>query len=357
MNFTKSILITGDNYGSKVNDPFSYGRVLAQELSKNLKVYLSGSFLKMLKIAADVDAVFALSPLGSGYSGYISAGFRKKKFFIKIDDDYAWRAAIESGKTYFLASDFQKSKKTSRIAALHKRQIRLCHKAELVIVPSKFMSDVVHSWGIEQEKIKTISDPVNFSAVPISKEEARKKVAIPGNLLVSVGSLVPWNGFRMLIKLMPQISTINQFFRLIIIGDGPEYKTLKTMIKNMGLDKKVSLVGHKNQEELDLFLAASDMFVLNSGHEPFPNNVIKAMACGTPVITTAVGANTEIIKQGENGFMVRYNDEFNLIEAIKTVWQMPELRERFTEEGKKTAESFSLDKTIKETAKVINSKL
>lgn len=353
----RHILIAGNNHNFKVTETASCGHVLMRGLSQNFKVSLSTSLLKTFKLSAGVDAILALSPTGVGYAGYLSARFRKKKFFIRIDDDYAWRASIEGGKTYLLVGDFQKSKKSGRMGALHKRQVQLCARAELVIVPSKFMSAIVCGWGINKEKIKIINDAVESREVSETKEEARRKIGISGNLLLSAGSLVSWNGFRMLVKIMPQLTGINQFLRLVIVGDGPEYKTLKAMIKNTSLDKKIYLVRQKNQEELAWFFAAADIFIFNSGHAPFPHNTIKAMACGIPVITTAVGANSEIIRQGENGFMVKYNDEFNLIEAIKTVWQMPELRERFIEEGKKTAARFNQERMIEETIQAISYKL
>ena len=53
--------------------------------------------------------------------------------------------------------------------------------------------------------------------------------------------------------------------------------------------------------------------------------------------------------------MVKYNDEFNLVEAIKTVWQAEELRTRFIEEGKKTVEHFNVEKMLQETAQVLTS--
>jgi glycosyltransferase involved in cell wall biosynthesis len=148
---------------------------------------------------------------------------------------------------------------------------------------------------------------------------------------------------------MPRLCEINQFFRLVIIGDGPERKTLESIVKNMHLENKVYLVGKKSKEELALFSAAADIFVLNTAYEGFSHQILEAMAAGMPVITTAVGGNREVVRQGENGFMVKYNDEFNLIEAIKTVWQTPELRERFVEEGKKTAAHFNVDKMCQET--------
>ena len=73
------ILIAG-NIGDIESEEFCYSKILARELSANFKIYLSGSFFKMLKLAANVDAVFALSPIGGGYAGYLSAKFLKKKF-------------------------------------------------------------------------------------------------------------------------------------------------------------------------------------------------------------------------------------------------------------------------------------
>lgn len=126
------------------------------------------------------------------------------------------------------------------------------------------------------------------------------------------------------------------------------------MVKNMGLDKKVYLVGRKNKEELATYLAAAEIFLLNTGYEGFSHQILEVMMAGVPVVTTAVGGNKEVIHQGENGFMIKYNDEFNLVEAVKTVWQTPELQKRFIEEGKKAAEYFSVDKMINETAKILN---
>ena len=159
----------------------------------------------------------------------------------------------------------------------------------------------------------------------------------------------------MLIKIMPRLLEINQFFRLVIVGDGPEKKILESIVKNMHLENKVYLVGSKSKEELATFLAAADIFVLNTAQEGFSHQILEAMTAGVPVITTAVGGNKEVIRKGENGFMVKYNDEFNLVEAIKTVWQAEELRTRFIEEGKKTVEHFNVEKMLQETAQVLTS--
>ena len=351
-----TILIAGGNE-DVVTDRFLSGINLVGGMSENPRVVRAGNFFKILKLASGVDAILALSPLGKGYAGYIAAKLYKKGFIIKMDDDYAWRTAIQRRDTYLLAKDFQNFKRKGKAASIHKRQVGLCAKAQLVIVPSGFMAEMVGGWGVTKDKIKIIPNLIDFGPVETTKEEARKKIGIPGNVIVSAGPLVAWKGFRMLVKIMPHLISMNQFFRLVIVGEGSDHKVLHAMVKNFGLEKKVYLVGSKNSEELSWFLSAADIFILNSGHEPFPYQTIQAMSSGVPVITTAVGANPEIIKQGENGFMIKYNDEFNLIEAIKTVWQTPELRQRFIEEGRKTVEQFSVEKTIKEITKTLTASI
>ncbi len=74
---------------------------------------------------------------------------------------------------------------------------------------------------------------------------------------------------------MPRLLEISQFFRLVIVGDGPDRKSLEMMIKNMGLDKRVYLIGKKSPEELAIYLASADVFVLNSGYEGFSHQILE----------------------------------------------------------------------------------
>lgn len=311
-------------------------------------------FLKVLGQAGKHDQIFVLNILHGGIPAMLAKVLFQKKYMVKVVGDRAWEAAINKKKTFLLIDDFQKEKKRSWIGWMAKWQGLVCKRADRVVVPSRYLSKMVQGWGVPEEKMAVIYNGVDFLPSEMGREEARKSIGIPGNILLSIGRLTSWKGFRMLIKIMPQLLKINQFFRLVLVGDGPEYKILQTMIKNMGLNKKVFLVGKKSRQELATYLASAEIFILNTGYEGFSHQILEVMMAGVPVVTTAVGGNREIIHQGENGFMVKYNDEFNLIEAVKTVWQTPELQKRFIEEGKKTADYFSIDKMITETAKILN---
>lgn len=382
----RKLLITTEVFAPDVGESASYGRLLAQKLAtdwqitvityssvfnfaedKNLNFKVIRVWKKwpwflrhiiyFLKVAIETaksDQVLVLNVLIGGLPVLIFSKIFRKKYLVKIVGDRAWEAAINKRKTSLLIDDFQKARKWGWIGLIARIQSLICKKADLVIVPSRYLEKMVTGWGVDAEKIKVIYNSVDFESVNMNREKARVKIGIPGSIILSIGRLVPWKGFRMLIKIMPQLLEINSFFRLIIIGEGPEKKILEIMIKNLRLENKVFILGRKNKKELVIYLAAADIFVLNTGYEGFSHQILEAMAAGTPVITTAVGSNLEIIKQGENGFMIRYNDEFNLMEAIKTVFKTPELREQFIEEGKETVAHFNVDKMIEETEKILN---
>src|SRR3989338_519889 len=384
MKMQRVLIVTGI-YPPDIGGPTSYARTLAQRLSKEhwIKIITYSSVrkyeqdksypfqvkrvwkktpwflrhaiyaMKVFCACKNSDTIYSLSTLNGAIPSLAGARFFKKKFFIRIAGDYAWQVAIEKNKSSLLIDDFQKSKKTGWIGFLHKIQVQVWKNADEIIVPSKYLAGIVRDWGVLGNKIKVIYNGVDFKGADISQEEAKKKIGIYGDIILSVGRLVPWKGFRMLVKIMPRLSEISQLFRIVIVGDGPDGKALGSMIKNLGLERKVYLVGRKSQEELATYMTASDMFVLNSGYEGFSHQILEAMTAGVPVITTAVGGNKEIIRQGENGFMVKYQDEFNLVEAVKSLWQNLELQEEFKKEGKKTAERFSSEKMIEETIKIL----
>ncbi len=114
--------------------------------------------------------------------------------------------------------------------------------------------------------------------------------------------------------------------------------------------RRVHLVGKKSHSELADYLAAADIFILNTGYEGFSHQILEVMAAGVPLITTSAGGNKEIIHQGQNGMMVKYNDEFNLVEVVRAIWGSPEMRARFIEEGKKTAAYFTVKNMYKEVS-------
>jgi glycosyltransferase involved in cell wall biosynthesis len=311
-------------------------------------------FMRAFFIARHADGILTLNATTSGFTTAVAARLAGKPLVVKIVGDYAWEVAIQTGRTFLMINDFQKSQKTGRVRRLDAMQKWVCRKAAAVIVPSEYLAGLVTGWGIDPSKIHVIYNGVDLPKVSMSKEEARRAIGIAGTIIISCGRLVPWKGFRMLIKVMPQLLQVNQFFRLVIVGDGPDMAMLQSVVRNLGLERKVYIVGRKNPQELAVYLAAADMFVLNTGYEGFSHQILEAMTAGVPVITTNVGGNREIITQGENGFLVRYNDEFNLVEAMKTLLRQQDVREYMIANAKHTVAAFSAERMFQQTQTLLN---
>lgn len=293
------------------------------------------------------EVIFALSAMNAGIAGVLASKLFKKPLFVRVVGDYAWEYAMNHKKTAFLLDDFQKDPKKGWLGILHKLQLYVCNQATRIIVPSEYLKKIVSGWGVNPEKILIINNGVNMPEInDLTQEDARKDIGISGRIIISIGRLVPWKGHRMMIKIMPSLLQWDQYTRLVIVGEGPDFKVLQNMILNMGLERKVFLVGKKSHADLIKYLKASDIFALHTGYEGFSHQIVEAMACGVPVVTTNIGGNSEIVTSGKNGFLVNYNDEFELIESIRSILQSESLRDQFVIEGIKTASQFSVKRTI-----------
>lgn len=382
----KRILITTGIFGPDIGGPASYARTLGTHLAaqgyevvvltySSVRSFAGDTelpfvvrrvwsrlprgirhalyFIHAVLCARSADVVLALNAVSAGVPAAIAAAIARKPLVVRVVGDYAWEIAVQTGKSFLLIGDFQKSSKSGRIGRLARLQLWTCRRAKAIIVPSRYLAELVAEWGIGHEKIRVIYNGIEMPVITESKEDVRRSLGISGNIIISCGRLVPWKGFRMLIKLMPQLLQVNQFFRLVIVGDGPDMKMLQSVVRNLGLERKVYLVGRKSQYELAQYLASADIFVLNTGYEGFSHQVLEAMAAGVPVITTSVGGNREVVVQGQNGFMVRYNDEFNLVEAIKTVWRQEELRERMIANARHTVAAFNVQHMYEQTVALL----
>lgn len=288
------------------------------------------------------DILYSLSSINGGIACRLASRLFRKKFFVRIVGDYAWQVAAAHKNSRVGIEEFQRMPKFGWIWFLNKIQRRIVRVADLVVVPSRYLADLVSGWGVLPSRIKIIPNAVEFVPVDLSKAQARKQIGIAGNILLSIGRLVPWKGFRMLIKIMPELLKTNQFFRLIIIGEGPDKKVLQKMIQNLHLEHKVFLIGKSDKQILAKYFAAADLFILNSGYEGFSHQILEAMAAGLAVITTDAGGNPEIVQQGVNGLMVGFNDELALLEAIKILHNDAALQKHFIQAGYKTAARYTV---------------
>jgi glycosyltransferase involved in cell wall biosynthesis len=122
-----------------------------------------------------------------------------------------------------------------------------------------------------------------------------------------VGRLSEEKGILNFLKAVPIVIHNDQTIKYQVIGDGQLLTLVKNTLENEHINDKVSLTGWTPHEELPKYLNRIKLLVIPSFTEGLPNIMLEAMACGTPVLATPVGAIPDIIKDGETGFIMADN--------------------------------------------------
>lgn len=136
------------------------------------------------------------------------------------------------------------------------------------------------------------------------------------DLVGYIGRLGGEKGVMNLTRALPLVSEKKDDVRYLIGGDGPLLHEVKRELKMSGIYDKVTFTGWIPHSEMAGYLNMLKLFILPSHTEGLPGTVLEAMACGTPVLATPVGAIPDIIKNGETGFIMEDNSPECITENI-----------------------------------------
>jgi glycosyltransferase involved in cell wall biosynthesis len=119
---------------------------------------------------------------------------------------------------------------------------------------------------------------------------------------------------------------------LCMIGDGPDRPAVERRAHELGVMRDTLFLGY--QEEVAPFYAAFDAMILPSINEGTPVSAIEALAAGRPVVATRVGGVPDVVREGEDGFLVDPGDVDALADRLARLAADPELRERLGAAGR-----------------------
>ncbi len=183
--------------------------------------------------------------------------------------------------------------------------------------------------------IKVIPNPINIhSFLPPDRGCEQKTI-------VNLARLTPQKGQAFLIRAFCRVAGDYPDWKLMIYGKGPLEDELKKQIELSGLGNQISI--HAPTKEVPDLLHRSAVFVLSSNHEGFPNALAEAQAAGVACISTDCKAGpSEIIKSGENGFLVPVNDEVRMAQALQSLMADQNLRHKFGDCARERSSRFAL---------------
>lgn len=191
-------------------------------------------------------------------------------------------------------------------------------------------------------------------------EAARRRASFPqGHLLLSVGRLVPYKGYRYLVEALRMLP---EDYHLVIVGKGPLQAELEQQIAADGLQGRVTLAGFVSDRDLPSYFAACDVFVLSSvlKTEAFAIVQPEAMSCGKPVVSTRIPDSgvAWVNRDGCSGLTVPPAEAGALAQAIRRICEDRELYEKLSLGARERFESlFTLNQMINKIKQIYEQKM
>lgn len=367
------VLIAAGVFPPEPGGPATYAKIISEalpergievtvfpfrEVRKYPKILRHMMYLLLtIKRARKVDVILALDAVSVGLPARIAALILRKKFVLRVAGDYAWEQGSQRFGVRELLDQFvTRSYAHPAIGVLRCIQSWVSRSAHRVIVPSKYFRGIVETWGVSGDSIEVVHSAfVPIARISQEKDDLKMLYRFPTPTIITAGRLVPWKGMRTLIELVPSLLEEFPDVLLLIVSDGPEYETLKSRIAELGLESHVRLLGSLKHEVFFPYIKASDVFVLNTGYEGLSYHLLEVMSIGTPIITTEVGGNPELIENGVDGILVQYDNKAELREAISGVLSGRIKTEEMCMSAHRRVQDFSSERMIEGTIKVLQS--
>lgn len=222
-----------------------------------------------------------------------------------------------------------------------KAMLKAAGEAAGNIAVSKALATSMLDLGMPEDKMHVFHNGVDLEYFcPGDVDRSRRELSLDGAVMLSVGVLKEAKGHDLAIRLAGEVPNA----RLMVIGSGPDRERLERLADSLGIGDRVRFTGALDQSALRTCYRAADALILMSRREGMPNVILESIACGTPVIASAVGGIPEILTDDAAGRLVAERS----LTALKDAWTSLSSQRPDRESVRRHAENFSWDDTIEE---------
>jgi glycosyltransferase involved in cell wall biosynthesis len=169
--------------------------------------------------------------------------------------------------------------------------------------------------GVPAGAVRVLRNGVDLDLFrpPADRVASRRRLGVEGPTLLAVGNLVPLKGHDLVLRALAALPDV----RFAIAGAGPEAGPLRRLAGELGLEPRVRFLGRVDQAELAGWYGAADALVLASESEGMANVLLESMACGTPVVATAVGGTPEVVDAPAAGELIAARTPDGIAAAVR----------------------------------------
>ena len=187
---------------------------------------------------------------------------------------------------------------------------------------------------------------VNFSKEQIKNKKQELNIPEENIVLTYVAELNDNKNQQFLIEIMQELIKEITNITLLLVGDGNKKEYYQKMIQEKELEKNIKLLGYR--KDIGEILALTDICTASSLREGLPINIIECMYMGIPIVATNNRGHRELVKNGENGYIIEIGNKEQYIEKIKNLIEEPSLRKSMGEKSHEMAKPYIIEKVMKE---------
>lgn len=211
---------------------------------------------------------------------------------------------------------------------------------------------------IIHKKVVTIYNPIDLDQIKKAMEEEvpenlkAEAAEFKGRLLITVGRLTRQKDLQTLIRGYGK-SKAKNYTMLWIVGDGDERKSIEALIKQLGLENHVHLLGY--QSNVYKFLKYGDLFLQTSLYEGCPNALIEAVAAGLPSIATnCLSGPSEVLANGRGGDLISIGNVDELALCIDKYFESPDILKKKEKYAQKHLDRFENERVMEQYINLFN---
>jgi glycosyltransferase involved in cell wall biosynthesis len=219
--------------------------------------------------------------------------------------------------------------------------------ADRVVSVCQAFAPKLAEFGVRSDRIRALHNAAVPTAV-IGKTDRTGLLDHLGirrgeQVILSIGRLSREKGHADLVRAAGSLRSILQEWKLVLVGAGPEQKTLERLATSIGIRDRIVFAGQTS--DVARYYAIADVFVLPSHSEGSSNVLLEAMMARVPIVATNAGGNSEIVLGGHSGLLVPIGDSPGLANAIVQLLQDPMLAKQCVDSAYARAVSdFSVER-------------
>ena len=304
--------------------------------------------LKKVVMEEKYDIIHTHTPMGSVVTRMASKKARKKyhtRVIYTAHGFHFYKGAPKKNWLLFYPIEKYLSKYTDTLITINNEDYELAKTKFKKCYDIQYVPGV----GIDENKF-------NIKMTKKEKSNLRKSLGLKDNDFVMIypAEISVRKRHVWLINTISNLLKENKNIHLLLPGKDSLNGYCQSLVKNLNLEKQIHFLGYRN--DIPKLLNISDMAVSAAKQEGLPVNVMEAMYLGLPLVVSNCRGNRDLIKNGQNGFLIDLDDSVNYAKSILNIYNDKKLKDNMIKSNEKIINEYLLSSIMPLMKKIYNLK-